>query len=137
MEIAMHLLELVVKGFLLIAFLYITLIVIYTICEKFLKEVYFPNKYERSTSFEELIAILQLIINTELEAYENDIFLSKGSITNNNFESYYNDITNKIIENMSPDFEKNIRLYLSETALYRYIARSVKRYLTSKISGTT
>lgn len=96
----------------------------------------YNNHKINNPSFENLIAILGVIINTEIQEYENDIFISKGSITNSNFDNYYYDITNKIINNISKDFEKRILAYMTKEALYKYIARSVKSYLTSKINGT-
>ena len=66
-----------------------------------------------------------------------DIFENKGSITNNNFDNYYNDLTSRIIKNISPDMVKSLSKYYTEEAIYRFIARSVRDYLVSKINGTT
>lgn len=114
-----------------------TLVMIYVFAEKFMNEVYIRNKprMNASLSFTELLSILATIINTEIEAYEEDIFTEKGNITNQNFENYYKDITNKIIENISPEFESNLKFYLTEEAIYKMIARSVKNYLTKKVTG--
>jgi len=94
------------------------------------------NHKIENANFENLIGILGVIINTEIQEYENDIFLNKGAITNSNFDNYYYDITNRIIANISKTFEKRILAYMTREALYKYIARSVKNYLTSKINGT-
>ena len=87
-------------------------------------------------TFEECISILQLIINSELQSYEKDIFISKGSITNSNFENYYRDITGKIVNNLSDDLIDSFTYYITEDAIYTYIARAVKVFLTGKINGT-
>lgn len=87
-------------------------------------------------TFEECISILQLIINSELQSYEKDIFISKGSITNSNFENYYRDITGKIVNNLSDDLIDSFTYYITEDAIYTYIARAVKTFLTGKINGT-
>ena len=86
--------------------------------------------------FEDALAVLKIIINTELDAYENDIFLSKGSITNSNFDNYYKDITTKIINNVSPILRDSLARYISEDMIYILIARAVKKFLTEKINGT-
>lgn len=109
--------------------------ILFAFIVKFYNEVYIPSKRNSILSFESSLTVLQVIIETELNAYETDIFSTIGNITNQNFENYYNDITSKIIDNLSPDFIKNITLYISEDALYKIIARSVKKYLTEKISG--
>ena len=87
--------------------------------------------------FETALAILKIIINTELDAYENDIFTIKGSITNSNFDNYYKDITNKIIKSVSPDLINYLSFYITEDTVYIIIARAVKKFLTEKITGTT
>lgn len=109
--------------------------ILFAFVVKFYNEVYIPSKRNSILSFESSLTVLQVIIETELNAYETDIFSTIGNITNQNFENYYKDITSKIIDNLSPDFIKNITLYISEDALYKIIARSVKKYLTEKISG--
>ena len=103
----------------------------------FLTYNYVKNYEDKSRlTFEECISILQLIINSELQAYEKDIFIAKGSITNSNFENYYKDITNKIVSNLSDDLVDNFSYYIKEDAVYLYIARAVKVFLTNKINGT-
>ena len=109
--------------------------ILFAFIVKFYNEVYIPSKRNSMLSFESSLTVLQVIIETELNAYETDIFSTIGNITNQNFENYYKDITSKIIDNLSPDFIKNITLYISEDALYKIIARLVKKYLTEKISG--
>ena len=84
-----------------------------------------------------LLSILSSQVQTEIDSYEHDIFENKGSITNNNFDNYYNDRTSRIIKNISPDMVKSLSKYYTEEAIYRFIARSVRDYLVSKINGTT
>ena len=83
------------------------------------------------------LTVLSSQIQTELDAYDKNIFENKGSITNNNFDNYYNDLTSRIIKNISPDMVKSLSKYYTEEAIYRFIARSVRDYLVSKINGTT
>ena len=103
----------------------------------FYKRIYLPYKKELvDLNFETSLSILKIIINTELDAYENDIFMNKGSITNSNFDNYYKDITSKIIKNLSPVLVKHLSLYINEDMIYVIIARSVKKFLSEKINGT-
>lgn len=98
------------------------------------------RKYKRTTlvvEFDTLMSVLKTIINTELDAYENDIFTQKGNITNSNFDNYYNDLTKKIIENISDDFLEAVSYYIPKSTVYRIVARSVKKYLTEHINGST
>lgn len=111
--------------------------IIASVAKKFVNTVWLPYKNAvYDNDFSELLAILKLIINTEIEEYENDIFMSKSTISNSNFDQYYKDITSKIRKNISPAFEQQILKYISEKMLYTTIARSVKKYLTEKIHGT-
>ena len=86
--------------------------------------------------FQTSLDILKIIINTELDAYENDIFNTKGSITNSNFDNYYKDITNKIVTKVSPELIRHLSFYITEDMVYIIIARTVKKFLTEKINGT-
>ena len=111
--------------------------IFYITASRFFNKIYLPYKNAiYDSSFEELLFILKTIINTELEAYDNDIFLNKGSITNSNFDTFYKDITNKIIRNVSPKMIQQLTKYISNDMVYIIIARAVKKYLTEKISGT-
>lgn len=94
------------------------------------------SKSQSPTEFISLLSILSSQIKTELDAYDQDIFEVKGSITNNNYDRYYKDLTNRIIQNISPDMVKELTKYYTEDAVYKYIARSVRDYLTTKINGT-
>ena len=113
------------------------LTVLYISVYLFFNRIYLPYKKKLiKLDFESALFILKTIINTELDAYENDIFSNKGSITNSNFDNYYKDITAKIIANVSPDIIQQLSLYISEEMVYVIIARAVKKYLSDKITGT-
>lgn len=94
------------------------------------------RKSQSPTEFVGLLSILSSQIKTELDAYENNIFENKGSITNNNFDRYYKDLTMRIIQNISDEMINELRYYYTEDAIYKYIGRSVRDYLVSKIKGT-
>lgn len=115
----------------------LTLLMLYTVIYLFFKKIYTPHKKSIvSLDFETSLFILKTIINTELDAYDNDIFISKGSITNTNFDNYYKDITGKIIKNLSPDLIRHLSLYITEDMVYTVVARAVKKFLAEKVTGT-
>lgn len=96
--------------------------------------------HETATSPEEfsgLLGILNAIIQVELDSFDEDVFSNKGSITNQNYENYYKTLTNQIIENIPESFITRMSTYYAEDAIYRHIARRVKNFLYSKITGTT
>ena len=84
-------------------------------------------------SFEELLMILRLIINSEHEEYDKEIFSRKGFLTNQNFDTYYEDITHKVIDNISPNVIRQLSRYTTEENVYRIVARVTKEYLKDKI----
>ena len=96
------------------------------------------NSKRNSTpeEFLNLLTILSSQIQSELDSYDSDIFQSKGSITNNNFDVYYRDITSRILKNINPNLIKDLSYYYTEDAVYRFIGRSVRDYLVTNIKGT-
>jgi len=113
------------------------LAMLYFTADNFFKRIYIPYKKQIiDLNFDSALFILKTIINSELEAYENDVFLSKGSITNSNFDNYYKDITRKIIKNISPALISHLSLYITEDMIYTIVARAVKKFLTEKITCT-
>ena len=103
--------------------------------------IYFTVKYFHykkseglNISFEEAFTVLGVIIQSELQVYDTDVFLGRGGITNSNFETYYEDISKKIIAKISPDSIKELQHYITEDAIYIYVARRVRAYLTEQIN---
>ena len=119
----------------IIIILYIVALVILLSLSSFL--VYKMINSNRSSPDEFIGLLTVLSSQIQLDAYDKSIFENKGSITNNNFDNYYNDLTSRIIKNISPDMVKSLSKYYTEEAIYRFIARSVRDYLVSKINGTT
>lgn len=87
-------------------------------------------------SFQELLIALNAAIQTEFELWEKDVFIDKKAITNSNFENYYMEITNQIINSLSPIFFINIGKYISEEAVVSIIGRKTKEFLVTKVNGT-
>ena len=121
----------------IIVILYIVALVILLSLASFLVYKMINSNRTSHDEFISLLTVLSSQIQTELDAYDKSIFENKGSITNNNFDNYYNDLTSRIIKNISPDMVKSLSKYYTEEAIYRFIARSVRDYLVSKINGTT
>lgn len=120
----------------IIVILYIVVLAVLLALASFL--VYKMVSMDKSSpdEFIGLLTVLSSQIQTELDAYDKSIFENKGSITNNNFDNYYNDLTSRIVKNISPDMIKSLTKYYTDEAIYRFIARSVRDYLVSKINGT-
>lgn len=121
----------------IIIILYILVIITIAIVSGLL--VYTSKSDHKSSSTDEfinLLSILSSLIKTELDAYDQDIFENKGAITNNNFDRYYKDLTQRILKNISPEIIKGLSYYYTEEAIYRTIGRTVRDYLVSKINGT-
>lgn len=77
----------------------------------FYKIIYSKHKIHTSNlDLSELLLILNVVINTELDLYEKDVFNTKGAITNANFENFYNDIVHNIINSLSDDFFNQISI---------------------------
>lgn len=91
-----------------------------------------PDQSPENT-FEELLIILNLIINTELDEYDKEIFVAKGSVNNQNFEAFYKDLNKRIIANISDDVMVQFTRYTTQANVYRIVARAVKEYLRNKI----
>lgn len=115
----------------------IILLLIYYLTQRFYNLIWIP--YKKSVgghSFEDLILILRTVINTELDAYENDVFRLKGSLTNSNFNQFYLDITKKISQDIPDEFLDDLKQYLTQDAIFRIIGREVKKFLEDHIHGT-
>ena len=112
---------------------WITLLVILSIT--FIFKLILP-RYKltiQQSSFEELIMTLNLVINTEIELWEKDVFSNKGAITNSNFENFYIEISTHILDTLSPTFYHNIERYITEEMVASIVGRKTKEYLTTKI----
>jgi len=102
----------------------------------FYRYIYSSHKVRTADiTFSDLLSILNVVINTELDLYEKNIFENKGSISNSNFDNYYNDIVSSIINSLSDDFFFRINFYIKQDAVVSIICRNVRNFLTSKING--
>lgn len=95
----------------------------------------FYHKIVHVNSFEEVYTVFVTVVKNEIDLYENDVFEHRQTITNANFENYYKDLCNRIISKLSPQLKRELRAYISEEAIYSYIARTVKQYLANYIKN--
>lgn len=96
----------------------------------FYKYIYTAYKYKSiRMSFDDAWATLGLVVKSEIEMYEHNVFEKKKAITNANFENFYKDLSNRIIKHISPILMNSLCIYITEDAVYRYIARTVQTYL--------
>ena len=89
----------------------------------------------RDITFEELILSLNTVVNTCIQMYEKNVFNTKGSITNANYDNFYYDITSMIFDSLSPTFYMQMSVYITKDAVATIVCRNVKEYLNSKITG--
>ncbi|MCM1214136.1 MAG: hypothetical protein NC548_06400 [Lachnospiraceae bacterium] len=90
--------------------------------------------------FINLLAILNSIVDARINDYENSIFdglNNKGSITNNNFDNYYREMTETIIADIPDSLIAGLENYYTESAIIKFIGRKVRDYLVSKIKVNT
>lgn len=129
--------NIIIGGIVVCVVAFIIVCLLYVVGSMFINNTWLPYKNAvYDNDFSELLAILKLLINSEIEEYETDVFLSKETISNSNFDHYYKDICKKIQSNLSPALEQQLLKYMSERMLYTTIARAVKKFLTEKIHGT-
>lgn len=94
------------------------------------------SKYDRSSvsnDFSTTYAVLAAIIQSEIDLYERDVFENSRPITNANFENYYNDLAERIKSKISPELMHNLQHYITEEAIFSYIARTVRQYLVQYV----
>lgn len=102
-----------------------------------LKFLIIPNYTKlRRMDFVDALGILQSIIKTELDLYQNDVIRSRTTITNANFENYLVDIVRRISENISDELYTQLEFYVTRTMINSLIVRSVKDFLLKKINGS-
>lgn len=87
--------------------------------------------------FEQLLTILAVIINSEIDEYETELLAGDKPITNQQFDNFYNDLTTKIIANVSSDLVDALCRYTTYDNVIRIIARRTKRYLRDKIRNAS
>ena len=120
----------------LILFLILNFVVLTALSLLFVWKILDKRKRDFSIkNYAELLTILQVIITTEVEQYENQIFIDREGITNQNFEMFLNDLTYKVTDHITPQFMKAINIYIKEENVYQLIVRSIEAYLRSKINN--
>lgn len=121
--------------FIIAVFILFTIAILELAAFVFYKYIYTPHKVISNTSsLTELLTILNLIINTEFTLYEKNIFSTKGALTNANFENFYRDIVNNVINSLSDDFFIKMEFYIKSDAVVAIISRNVHNFLVEKVN---
>ena len=85
-------------------------------------------------SLTDIIATLNVIINTEFELWEKDVFIDQSGIgTNSQYENYYNDICMNIINSLSEPFYITAEKYIKKEAIATIVARQTKNFLNRHV----
>ena len=106
---------------------------VYVVGRNLIFQKYFEEQATSNESFAELLEVLILIVNSEIEQYEKEIFFVKGSVTNSNFNNFYEDMCDKVIAAISDDLMIQFERYVNHQYVYTLIARRVKEYLKEKV----
>ena len=88
--------------------------------------------YPKELTFDDSLAIINTIINLELDIYENDVFDKQDTLSNAQYENFLQDIITRIDNALSPVLVASITRYMSEGELYTWIIRLVRRYFDKK-----
>lgn len=98
---------------------------------------YIYNYYKivtKEESFEELLLVFKLIIQTKLQDYDDNVFKKKKALDNASFENYYNSICAEIQGSISPELMYKLEFYMTEDALYELIASTVNIFVTERVN---
>lgn len=84
-------------------------------------------------SFEEIQTSINSLMAMHIEIYEKDVMQTKAIFTQGEFEIFYKDLVSNIVSSISPMFMKKASIYLTEEAVYQYIAKYVMDYLKLRL----
>lgn len=109
-------------------------VVIYYFAKFFYLNIY-ANYKTKTGGFDidDIMEVLRIITQAEIEMYEENIFSKRQALTNTSYENYFKDITNNIINALSPEFFYKSSVYFTEETIIRIITRNVSKYLQEKI----
>lgn len=87
----------------------------------------------------DLMATLQVIIQTEERLYDEYIFnySETGSMTNAQYENAYQELCTRILNGISEDMWKQFEFYMKRETIATFITESVQIYLKNKIGSTS
>ncbi len=101
----------------------------------FVDKVLLP--YKKSTDYDDIESLfhaLNIIMNEEIQTYEQSIFNNGGGVVSNaSFDNYYRDLCDRIYNDMSPELINKFSKYITEDGLAKFISTVVSNYLRSKI----
>lgn len=95
--------------------------------------------FQHRDTLVDLMATLQVIINTEEQLYTDYIFNFQdpdhGSMTNAQYENAYRELCAKILGSISDTMWMQFDIYMTRESIATYITEEVQKYLKSKIKG--
>lgn len=123
---------------LLVGFLIITLIIIEVVIAIYfvVNKVMIPYKrYTADLSMTELLTALNSVIENQIELYTKSVFEGgkKKIASNSQFENYYRDLCNRILDDLSPEFFDRMSFFMKKEAVVALICRTVKAYLSTNV----
>ena len=78
------------------------------------------------------------VANLEFNIYDNNRFRQGGpALSTSTFDNYFTELSNAIINDLSPEFFERASLYMNENAIIKMITGMVRNYLTSKLAVDT
>ena len=123
---------------LLVGFLLITIIILEVIISirYIVLKVLIPYKrYTADLSMPELLTALNAIIENQITLYNKSIFEGgqKKIASNAQFENYYRDLCDRILNDLSPEFFERMSFFMKKEAVVALICRTVKEYLSENM----
>ena len=100
------------------------------------KKIIIPYKrYTADLSMTELLTALNAVIENQIAIYEKSIFEggAKSIASNTQFDNYYKDLCQRIVDDLSPDFFERMSFFMKKEAVIALICRTVKTYLSDHI----
>lgn len=118
----------------LIITLWVTILILFSIYIIFRKIL---PKYKITVSelsLSDVVATLNVIINTELELWEKDVFVDQSGIGNNSqYENYYNEICMNILNSLSDAYFDSAEKFIKRDAIATIVARHTKNFLNKHV----
>jgi hypothetical protein len=107
-------------------------IAIWFVTSKILKPY---KRYTADLSMPELLTALNAVIENQITLYTKSIFEGgqKKIVSNVQFENYYRDLCNRILDDLSPEFFERMSFFMKKEAVVALVCRIVKDYLSSEV----
>ena len=123
---------------LIVGFIAITLVILEVVfaIKYIMTKVMIPYKrYTADLSMTELLTALNSVIENQITIYNKSVFEGgkKKIASNTQFENYYKDLCNRILDDLSPEFFERMSFFMKKEAVVALICRTVKEYLSENV----